>query len=223
MSISSFISAIPGVQYVKIGIFLSLLLGAFFGGMHYGEVKTSEADQKIIAQVNQQLTEAQRLHSEDKQAWANERKLIAEANAKALLESAEHARRVEDEAKKQIAKLNRNWTNNLEKLKNEAAQALGRVLNPSITADPLTDGMWVDVSSCETGAGTSGSGEGRVPQTGISDPTASLRCRLHPATAVRLIQSATKANKVVEDLNLCVGYLRELSPDSYVKESPNDP
>lgn len=213
---TSLLGAFPLTKVFKLAAILAVVASIFGGGYYVGNLTGEKKMQVEIKRLEAKLATEVRNHTEAVKAWEKARADLATEAALALETANAQARKAEAQAQAAIAKVNKDWADRLQRTKNDAQAALDRVLNPVTSNDPLTDGMWIDATSCE--AGTRDHSQGNpsgVPEAGNSDAPKVLRCRLHPAVAERLIQSAAAANQVVNDYNACVDSLRVLSPQSF--------
>lgn len=201
---------------------IALIVGVglvFGGGFAAGKLYQGHADQGRIDKITEARDAAKSELAQAKLDWAEAQAKSAAATALALKASQEKAAKAEADAQAQITANNARWQTQLKKVKNDADAALAKVLRPVDSSDPITDGMWVDAHDCRS---SEISRDGLPPaRYGTADDP--LRCRLHPQVAARLIESATEANQVVQDLNTCIANLKVLSPASFPAPEPGGP
>jgi len=95
----------------------------------------------------------------------------------------------------------------IKEIQNAKQAALQHNAHPTVTADPATDGLWVDVTTDSCTGNPDGSG--LLSQAAAGRPLdSSYRCRLHQATADRLVEAAAKASEVAQQLNNCVAEVK---------------
>lgn len=204
----------PFKSIFKILLIFAVAAAIFSGGVYVGDLRTAESMQTQIDDAKKETSDLRAEYNAAKNQWLVEKATAAVEAAKVLSKSIEDARAKEAAAQAEIARINSNWASKVKRIRDDAQAALDRVLHPVVTADPVSDGMWVDAYSC-SGTTTDASGPNGVPQAGGGTADAPLRCRLHSSTAERLIQRAAEANKVVVDYNACVNSLKVLSPASF--------
>lgn len=210
------LSALSSVKWIG---YLVLVATIFGGGFYSGTLYQEHEDQNKVDKIETDLQATVKDLADTKLAWEAAKTMAAQAKAeataavnKAILDNAQKVREAEDAAQAKIVQATAKFNSQLKKVKDEADAALNKVLHPVLSADPVDDGLWVDAYNCSGASATGGDTMSQATSGTIDQP---IRCRLHPQTAERLIQSATAANQVVEELNMCVESLKVLSPQSF--------
>jgi len=210
----------PYVAWIKLAAVLALLGGVAFGGYRYGSATQADEDQKSLNKVQAELVAERAAHDADKLTWSN---TVASMNADAAKKLAAAQEAADKQAQIQQKKLddaNVKFNQAQKALTDEHQKALDLVVHPFSSADPVTDGMWVDTDSATCYTAGDSDNHHSLSQAALGAASASvLRCRLSPSTASRLIESAADANRVVANLNLCWSTLKAASEVEVPKES----
>jgi hypothetical protein len=219
-------SLVPYSFWVKL-IGALLIIGAIAGGGYkIGSATAHNTDNKGYQDLQNKMNTLQKQYDNDKVSW---QKTIAQANtdaATAIIAKDKQNKADLDAKNAQIVVLQGKYQTTLKEVQNAKQAAIHNVVNPVVSADPATDGMWVDVdtTTCTNNNPNSNSTVSQPPSSG-SQSIGTNRCRLSEGTAERLIDHAAEANEIVAKLNQCSVSLKTViqPSDSQKTEVTVDP
>lgn len=196
----------PYLIWIKIAGIVIILGAIGIGGYRFGYDRAEGLGLTAIAKVQNEYDAFKVQTAETKSRMA--------LDAKNALVAQEEQNTAEQAAKQShIDSLTTKYQAVLKDAQNAKRAALAANANPTITADPLTDGMWVDVQSAScTGNPDRG---GLVSQAAGGGRFAdSQRCRLSQSTADRLVEGAASADELVHKYNEAVETIKTLTAPS---------
>lgn len=199
------------ITYIKIGLAIAVVAGAYAFGHSVATDKGEAALNKAKAEFSVERTE-----------WANERTALSVEAAKALEAQVAAANTKEKEMRSAHRTAELKYQKRIKELEDARTKA------DIIIADTTpTGGLWINVEAATcTAPGSSQPRTSLSQATGSSERLAStLRCRIAEPDAKALVQIGHTADKRTELLNKCVATLNSqvdvLAPLDPVSTTPS--
>lgn len=203
----------PYLFWIKVIALFALVAAIAAGGYHLGSTSAHASDAKDLAAQVEKTTALQKQYDAEKLVWADTKTRMA-ADAQTVLANRDRQNEAELATKQsQINSLIAKNQSAIKEIQNAKQAALTINAHPVSSADPVTDGLWVDVDS--TSCSGNPDGGSLVSQAAAGGHLASSqRCRLSQSTADRLVEDAATATEVVRAYNTCVGEVKVLTQPS---------